>query len=808
MQKKNSACTCESRYTGHDCSLRKCPVGDDPVSIISYDSEREGTAGTSGTAQENVNSLYNDYSPYEQRPERQTLFLDSDMGPVGGTFTLTFTDQYGEEFTTTPIPTEVRLSQAIAETANAGDIYIDFGNKPGIHKSEINVGDIIRIGTEYRKVLSLQYVKGDNNDHLKQQSHYARIYFGTSGSSINGLGSTYTKKEASTAHEVSAAGYKTAGTPVYRITVAQEIREALRSLPGNMVPDVTVEALTRSGSAFGQNLGTESSSSADLQFTSSLSNANSGIKQFAVGDIIRHGDSYRRVLSVTTAQSRFTIDKTYGITMTGNKLILQNGMRYDITFESGCRTHEDCRFNGVDENDSNDRGNFDEDPSMEGAGVAAYCTMGGTCACTAGFYGPGCTKTGRGHHASARKMVVPGDLRNMKCNHIAKTKQGVKTSLIANAVMSETASVLRTDPLKITLSSGTPSPLPVEGDHVRIEGQIRTVTAVTSNAGVYTIYVNLPFTETHLSTITEIFPLLTPIHRLGNSAEHTNAMTSCVVSDRRHLQLTKSTPCSRIPGSTRQAHGWSMCMGMLVGGDANARPDQYGREVTPYASLGSVTDYIMDEREVEIGDRISLRTGAGKWETRTIDSVTYDSNDGSLITGFVVSEPFEEAVERKVISYSCSSTNSAFSVGWANQYFNNDGILALRHTTASQNRYYQKGTYSTTWTTELFDSHVRADDYIYYSCSGSASYKGLAQVKRVISSQKIIEFYSDMKPTANHISGTCTFTVVYNAENKGKGTMEANECSGRGICDQTSGLCNCFKSFMGHDCSLQNSLSF
>jgi hypothetical protein len=206
-------------------------------------------------------------------------------------------------------------------------------------------------------------------------------------------------------------------------------------------------------------------------------------------------------------------------------------------------------------------------------------------------------------------------------------------------------------------------------------------------------------------------------------------------------------------------------MGMLVGGDAVNRPDQYGREVTPYASLASVTDFVMDEREVEIGDRISLRTGAGKWETRTVDSVTYSTTDAKLITGFVVSEPFEEAVERKVVSYSCSSTTNAYAVYTENRYYSNDGKLSLRHGSSSNNRYYTKGSYNT-YTESIFNLHLRADDYLYYSCSSSSSYKGLVQIKRVMATQKIIEFYSDMKPAANHISGTCTFTVVYNAENK------------------------------------------
>merc|ERR1712146_3344 len=47
----------------------------------------------------------------------------------------------------------------------------------------------------------------------------------------------------------------------------------------------------------------------------------------------------------------------------------------------------------------------------------------------------------------------------------------------------------------------------------------------------------------------------------------------------------------------------------------------------------------MDEREIEIGDRIRVLTDLGSWETRTVDSVTYSSYQ---VSGFVVSEPYEE----------------------------------------------------------------------------------------------------------------------------------------------------------------------
>merc|ERR550537_1217522 len=146
---------------------------------------------------------------------------------------------------------------------------------------------------------------------------------------------------------------------------------------------------------------------ATLTFAAALS-----ARGLLVGDILRNGDEYRAVAGVTTANTVVTIDKTMG-SLSGAKIFKQNGFKYDITFEQGCRTHEDCRYNGVDENDS-------DGPSVthlfEGVGSgAAYCHNGGTCMCSSTFYGDGCTKTGRGTHAHA-KVTVSGDIQNLECD--------------------------------------------------------------------------------------------------------------------------------------------------------------------------------------------------------------------------------------------------------------------------------------------------------------------------------------------------------------------------------------------------------
>merc|ERR1712167_512778 len=46
--------------------------------------------------------------------------------------------------------------------------------------------------------------------------------------------------------------------------------------------------------------------------------------------------------------------------------------------------------------------------------------------------------------------------------------------------------------------------------------------------------------------------------------------------------------------------------------------------------------------------------------------------------------------------------------------------------------------------------------------------------------------------------------IVYNDQ---RGTTENKECSGRGLCDGSSGVCACFKGYTDDDCSRQNALA-
>merc|ERR1711998_385000 len=353
-------------------------------------------------------------------------------------FSLAFTDEYGDEWTTRPIPMVVRLSQTLKTKVQTADTSLDFGNDPGIHKSEVSIGDIIRVGNSYRLVTKLEYRLDDNNVLDTSLQYYQKIHFTTQMGFAAG-----TAKAQQTAY-----GFRTAGTPVYRVTVAKEIREALKALPNDRITDVTVEAITRGGHVLDQLVTSSTTAHTTLTFAAALS-----ARGLLVGDILRNGDEYRAVDSVTG--NAVTIDKTMG-TLTGAKIFKQNGMKYDITFEQGCRTHEDCRYNGVDENDSD---------------------------------GP------------------------------------------AQKELSE------------ALDSTTPEI--VEGDHIRIENQVRTVVKSTANSAV--LYVDRPFEEIDTSDITKIFPRYTPVEVIADMG---GVRSSCTVTDLRQLTSTEEI-CRYAPGTDR-----------------------------------------------------------------------------------------------------------------------------------------------------------------------------------------------------------------------------------------------------------------
>merc|ERR1711871_1595563 len=767
---KNRACKCDPLWTGNDCSLRKCPFGDDPLTVVSYDPESEGTLGTNfmntGTSSTtaSAHALYVGYSPYRQKAERQTLEIDSFHRPNSGTFSLTFTDEYGDEWTTRPIPLVVRLSQTLATDYNAGDAtakyYLDFGNDPGIHKSEISLGDIIRIGNSYRLVTKLEYRRDDNSPSVLDTSkqYYQKIHFASP--LADGSGKARSQQSATT--------YRKAGTPVYRVTVAKEIREALKALPNDRITDVTVEAITRGGHVLEGTFESSGTNDVNLTWTHSATTLK---RDLLSGDIIRFDDEYRVIQS--SKDPAYKLDSPYASAIAaGSKGYKQNGMKYDITFEQGCRTHEDCRYNGVDENDS-------DGPAQKvlyegGDNNAAYCHNGGTCMCTDGFYGPGCTKTGRGHHANA-KVTVSGDVYNLKCDGTVRQENGVTTGLTASYSDFTLAAngVLRTDPLKIitTRSFDLGHTNIAVGDHVRIENQVRTVVRVDGA----NVWVDRPFEEVATSDTTDLFPRYTPLQLI---TEMGGVRSSCTVTDLRQL-TSDNLECNYEAGTKTDVRA---CGRFVVNQDATAGgDDQKMREVNVGLKSGGKAR-LMDEREVEIGDRIRVLTTAGSWQTRTVDSVSYDGS--YQVTGFVVSEPFEsdgdEGVSKKIDAAAASITANTMKVSSADANGQGAGLAAVANS-----------------------GGIQAGDFVQVNHPSDDVLDGVFQINTLSVNDMV--FFS--KPGGNGASATVEIARAHLAYNDGAGTTEASECSGRGLCDDSSGECQCFKGYTGVDCSIQNALA-
>merc|ERR1711871_908753 len=177
------------------------------------------------------------------------------------------------------------------------------------------------------------------------------------------------------------------------------------------------------------------------------------------GDTIRVGDEFRRVVDdtgrhyATGAPGKiFRLSSGFAVPATRDTVLgfatavpapifKQNGMMYDITFESGCRTHADCRNNGIDENASDGP---DPTPLVEGNDMGAVCHPGGACICSSdAYFGDGCTTDGRGSHAAPKKYVS-GNINNLECD---------KTGLTPSIPLRATATVSRTDPRKIVLTA-------------------------------------------------------------------------------------------------------------------------------------------------------------------------------------------------------------------------------------------------------------------------------------------------------------------------------------------------------------------
>ena len=201
---KNRACDCDAGYTGPACADRLCPRGADPMNW--YTTAGPTTKGDDGNTE------------YYFRNEKQNIYLETTRGQLSGTFTLTFTDAFGQRWTTTPIHINERLASKAYVSVTAKTVVTFTQALP---QGALEVGDFLMIGDERQEVTGVHpNAETTANDAARPVLR---------GGVINSV-------VVRTAYNVASENVYT-----YRAGPARGIKAALEALPGNVVPDVLVD---------------------------------------------------------------------------------------------------------------------------------------------------------------------------------------------------------------------------------------------------------------------------------------------------------------------------------------------------------------------------------------------------------------------------------------------------------------------------------------------------------------------------------------------------------------------------------------
>jgi hypothetical protein len=763
----NQACKCDPRWTGDDCSLRKCPLGDDPLTITTTDDQSHGhyfdgsSAGTTA-------------SDYDQQVERQTLTIASDSQIPIGHFSLTFTDYYGDTFTTKPIPTEVQLSctgrtylDAVVGTATT---TVTFDCADGLPAHELSEYDYVRIGADYLKVEAAAHAGGTWATRAITWADQVSVNDANTVTPIVEFRSS--KTHIRSFQTVTAAATGTGGngephlegTRIYRQDVSPEIRRALEAIPNNRIEGCSVEAIERTGiqpwpvvnlgdvadvGLVANNANVFTYTSADKTLKPSATAANLKLKAVAdmywkEGDILRVGDELRRVERVDTGTG--TLPAGSGALYMSSvlydaanaeakiKVYKQNMFEYRIKFETGCGADSHCTANGVDSTDS------DQD---------AWCSAGGICRCSdtsaTGYWGYGCTKAGRANHGAPYMRSNSGNLLSLKCD---------KSKLYSGMVIGTPAHVARTDPLKIVFDktletkSETGGGWFAVGDEVYIDGQVRTVVEYKVNW----VRVNEPFYTYDKSDAENIIPAHSWTYLLNRDG---GTGIRCAATDMPHLKQSQHS-CQH-----KAAHATSATLAGTEGALAN------GPRLLNDGNAGDPTfatyhpDGFTGQCEY---------TESQAWRVDSVDHGV-DSTQTERTLGFHKS--------------SLSQTNQEIATNTIrlldpHEIHIGDRVRIHAKKSATTGGFFQ---------TRTVDAIVRKE-------GGEGEGKhGLIQY---------IHVDAPIDGGAGDVDSVDNGLQVFVDQ---RGTTEEAECSNRGLCDQSTGTCECFKGYTDDDCSRQDALA-
>merc|ERR1711998_783198 len=759
---KNMACQCGPRWTGYDCSERKCPLGDDPLTVDTTDGQ-----GTTTTT---------DDSAYTQSPEKQTLIMNSGQTDIDGTasaptgmlighFTLAFEDYFGETFTTRPIPLEVEMSVSVSVAA-AGLVVL-FDGAEGLPVSELSRGDEIRIGQDIRFVETITYVDHNTKTHIKSFSvRDAYLGAGTGGENFHSAHAT--------------------GSRLYRRDVSKEIREALLNVPNARIEGVSVEKLEISGDAV---VGATATAGvvtakygqvASIDAIGQVDDASSNIEDhWKAGDLIRVRSMVRIVTS--TASDAVNFYGSMGADTDEFQVPYRAAMqKYRIKFESGCMTDDHCNHNGVNSYDSD---------------AGATCSLGGSCTCslptggpplTEQYHGFGCTRKGKGNdfhgtprainHARPYKRSNSGDLPLMMCD---------KDELFSGKILDSYVSVSKATPTKVQFNYAVINPSGVASASA-------TVNAAGGN--------DQPIIDVTGETVTtNVLP----------------GMTAVRVSDGEVIGRVKSTAANAV----------TLIADLAV---AVAATDEiaFGVPLTEDIAIG-------DEIYIDDQVRTIVEKSNGNWVKVDLPFTIYEkSNDDDIVpsgsTAYKIGRlggvglSYQLTDMPRLTSHDEPNVAAKGTLATVNA---EGSTVDGDDTKSSQTNPHTKITIRPMDPQEVeIGDRIRVDtddgstaltygtyithtvDKINYEISTVDSSAAALTVPGGIASFTLNELVSVEATTTGNMARVADSQTrfIYNAQ---RGTTENKECSGRGLCDETTGTCSCFKGYTDDDCSRQNSLA-
>merc|ERR1711968_125982 len=646
----------------------------------------------------------------------------------------------------------------------------------------INYGDTIRVGNEFRRVLD------DTGRHFDgSDAEPGKIFRLSSGFAVPETRDTI-------------LGFKTKSTT--GILATSDLTGTLPAITGGA-------AGTTTGASFSGGSGSGLVVDVVVADATSLTKitVTSGGSGYQTGDVLTFATVGDGTTGGDYATFQYTLtDGDFERKDIPAPIFKQNGMMYDITFESGCRTHADCRNNGIDENASDGP---DPTPLIEGNDMGAVCHPGGACICSSdSFFGDGCTTDGRASHAAPKKYVS-GNINNLECD---------KSGLTPSIPLRITGTVSRANPRKIDLS-GT-----AQHDSEILLSNVEETTegsAALNTLGTFDSYA--------LSQANQVKGFDVVIK--GNGLSKTIASSA---SDSTYTTTTgfgSKHAAADLVKLTNLANG--VKVGDRIRMEGQVRKVTY---VSPVCNRGSASSgdtdlcdslvsahYIMVEEDF-VEDEFSSYTNIFDANT-AIERVESDSQQAANIGADLATCVVTDMRQLSSTTELCTGTDGP-TCGKAvvdagdmldesnnkdNRRITMHSGLGLRNAALLDSREVEIGdrirltkTAGATSTAEVWET--RTVDSVTYSVKKDKNTDPISQ-------------YTLFDGMVHHFTVTEAFTrpaatvadekveapaAIYN---DGSGTMEAKVCSGRGLCDESTGECTCFAGYTDVDCSVQNALA-